>query len=151
MISSITVANEFLRLAKADGKSLTPMQVLKLVYIAHGWNLGLYHKPLIEDEVQAWKFGPVIPNLYNKISKYRSRPVSESINGGPVETLEPQVLNLIQQVYGIYGNKSGLALSRITHAANTPWSLTYSPNEFSITIPNDIIEDHYVKLAATSQ
>src|SRR5437870_2146380 len=42
MHDSRTVANHFLRLAREKGDFLTPMQVLKLVYIAHGWMLGLY-------------------------------------------------------------------------------------------------------------
>lgn len=36
MKSSLTVANEFIKLAGEAGESLTPMQVLKLVYICHG-------------------------------------------------------------------------------------------------------------------
>jgi uncharacterized phage-associated protein len=31
------VANEFIRLAAEDGRTLTPLQIIKLVYIAHGW------------------------------------------------------------------------------------------------------------------
>ena len=58
------VANEFIHLAKADGRSLTPLQLIKLTYIAHGWMLTLYGRPLIVDEVEAWKYGPVIPDLY---------------------------------------------------------------------------------------
>ena len=66
MKSSRTVAHEFLRLAREDGKSLWPMQVLKLAYIAHGWMLALYHRPLIGDGIEAWTYGPIIPVLMTR-------------------------------------------------------------------------------------
>jgi uncharacterized phage-associated protein len=56
-----TVANRFLELAEAEGRSLTPLQLMKLVYIAHGWMLGIHQRPLIKDHIEAWKLGPVIP------------------------------------------------------------------------------------------
>ena len=146
MRDSATIANRFLALAKEDGNTLTPMQLLKLVYIAHGWGLGLYGVPLTRDEVQAWQYGPVIPRLYNRTRKFRSNPVQGPILA-PQEELEPRDCDLIRQVYETYGDLSGPALSRITHAENTPWALTYEPGSFGITIPSDIIQDHYSRLA----
>jgi uncharacterized phage-associated protein len=147
MHDSRTVANRFLRLAAQDGKTLTPMQVLKLVYIAHGWMLGLYGRPLIRDDVQAWKYGPVIPTLYNAMRDYRSAPVTQPLRA-PKEALDANEENIVEQVYEIYGKKTGLALSRLTHAAGTPWDLTYEDGTFGIVIPTDIIQDHYRRLAA---
>jgi len=42
MHSSITIANQLIKLAEAEGKTLTPMQLIKLVYLCHAWMLGLY-------------------------------------------------------------------------------------------------------------
>ena len=61
MYDSRTVANEFLKLADKDNDTLTPMQLLKLVFIAHGWCLGLLGRHLIKDSIEAWQYGPVIP------------------------------------------------------------------------------------------
>lgn len=147
MKSSKTVANEFIKLAREAGESLTPMQVLKLVYIAHGWMLALYHRPLISDEVQAWQYGPVIPVLYNQVRAYRSGPV-KAVDAAYGENLDGHEADIVRQVFEQYGHMSGPALSRITHANNTPWALTYEPNSFGIVIPNDLIEDHYSRLAS---
>lgn len=147
MHDSRVVANRFLTLAAERGDALTPMQLLKLVYIAHGWMLGLYGRPLIRDDVEAWQYGPVIPRLYNAVRSFRSQPVV-----GPLqamnEVLDPQELSIVDQVYDIYGKLSGPVLSRMTHAQNTPWQLTYKPNEFGLDISNDIIEEHYRQKAA---
>lgn len=147
MHDSRKVANEFLKLAQERGDSLTPMQLLKLVYIAHGWYLGLYGRPLIKDEVQAWQYGPVIPHLYNATRKFRSQPVTGSLETRDAIALGDSERDIIRQTYEIYGGMTGPALSRLTHAAGTPWQMTYRPGEFGIVIPNDIIEDHYNRLA----
>lgn len=150
MHSSTVVANRFLELARNSNATLTPMQLLKLVYIAHGWMLGLYRRPLIKDEIQAWQYGPVIPKLYNLIRHFRSNPVE-----GPIdtyaETLDPQEENIIEQIYNIYGQLSGPDLSRLTHAENSPWAVIYRPGRFGAIISNDIIEDHYQQKARISR
>ncbi|MBN9555723.1 MAG: DUF4065 domain-containing protein [Alphaproteobacteria bacterium] len=148
MHDSRTIANEILRVAEAHGNSLTPMQLLKLAYIAHGWSLGLYGNPLISNDVQAWQYGPVIPDLYNAVKNFRGRPVQFPIEGAPHgDVLTPAEANLIRQVVQLYGDKSGPALSRLTHAPGTPWAQVYEDGTFGIDIPNDIIEDHYKRLA----
>ncbi|WP_200905587.1 type II toxin-antitoxin system antitoxin SocA domain-containing protein [Methylobacterium sp. ARG-1] len=123
------------------------MQILKLVYIAHGWRLGLYGKPLIKDEVQAWQYGPVIPRLYNAMRHFRSSPVVGPLSAPSSDTLNKNEKSIVEQVYNIYGDMSGPALSRLTHAPGTPWDMTYEDGEFGVEIPNDIIEDHYERLA----
>jgi uncharacterized phage-associated protein len=148
MNSSVIVANRFLELADAKKDKLTPMQLLKLVYIAHGWMLGLYGRPLINDKVEAWQYGPVIPALYQHVRKYKGEPITKKISAyfdnGDLDVLEDDVIG---QVYEAYGSKPGMHLSRITHAKGTPWELTYEDGSFGLTIPTDIIEDHYKKLA----
>ncbi|MFM9978412.1 MAG: Panacea domain-containing protein [Sphingomonadaceae bacterium] len=147
MKSSLVVANRFLQLAEARGDSLTPMQLLKLVYIAHGWMLGLHGRPLVSDEVQAWQYGPVIPALYAKLRSYKGNSVSEPISVvNDHEVLDLVEDDIIEQVYDLYGSLSGMALSRITHAKGTPWSQIYEIGSFGRVIPIDLIEDHYRRL-----
>ena len=67
MFPTVAVANAILTAARAQGILLTPLQLAKLVYIAHGWWLAHSGQPLSPDEVQAWKYGPLIPALYHRI------------------------------------------------------------------------------------
>lgn len=150
MDNALTVANRFIELADKEGKKLTPMQLLKLVYIAHGWTLGLYREPLIYDEVQAWQYGPVIPRLYNAIRQFKDQPVDRPLST-PQEELTAPELDVIRQVYKIYGHMSGPQLSRLTHAADSPWEQIYRAGKFGAVIPNDTIKKHYAKLAKTRQ
>lgn len=147
MYDSRAIANRLLQLAHAAGQPLTPMQVLKLVYICHGWMLGLYDRRLIRDEVQAWRWGPVIPQLYNAMRNYKNQPVTAPIAAAGVD-ISRQASNLIRDVFEEYGHLEGMTLSRLTHAPGTPWAETYKPGAFGTVIPTKLIRDHYAELAA---
>ncbi|PHQ72398.1 MAG: hypothetical protein COB93_00205 [Sneathiella sp.] len=142
------IANILVRKAAEDGNTLTPMQLLKLVYIAHGWMLGLYGVPLIRNPIQAWKFGPVIPVLYYSIRQFRDNPVVGEI---ACEQNDPDLVlvetNLLEQIYAQYGGKSGIALSNLTHKEGSPWDRVFDEERYGVVIPNDIIQEHYAQLA----
>lgn len=143
MKSALTIAQKFLDLASEQGRTLTPMQLLKLVYIAHGWMLGLYDRPLIKENVEAWPYGPVIPELYHAVKKYRDKPV-QKIQRRTQESLDAQEAALIIDVYSKYGSFSGIELSSMTHAKGTPWHKTFDQ---SGVISNDLIQSHYKRLS----
>lgn len=148
MASSVAVANRFIERSLANNDPLTPMQLLKLVYIAHGWMLGLHSRPLINERVEAWQYGPVIPGLYSYVRDYRGAPIGRKISSiFPKGDLDPEEESVVDQVYDAYKRFTGMQLSRMTHADGTPWALTYEPGSFGKVIPVDLIEDHYRRLA----
>lgn len=53
---------------------------------------------------------------------------------------------MVDQVIQMYGAQSGIALSQITLAPNTPWSLTFQGNTLGQVISNDLIMDHYQRI-----
>ena len=140
------VANWFVARAYQDGRSLTIMQLTKLVYVAHGWHLALYGKPLIKNRIEAWKYGPVIPAVYNV---FRQQGID--ITGGAVdsdgnafrEEFTAQELDLLEQVWQIYGSASAFDLSEMTHQPDSPWATASRENGFYASIDNDVIERHY--------
>ena len=89
MYSAKAIANYFLDKADEESISLTPMKIIKLVYIAHGWYLALTDKPLIKDYVEAWTYGPVIPDLYHEFKKYGNRPIQEYATEIVTPTVNP--------------------------------------------------------------
>lgn len=160
---SRAIANEFLDLARGDGKELTHMAVQKLVYIGHGWNFALNGKDpagaLICDNIEAWDWGPVIPVLWDSLKRYGNQPIHGPIHQqewrGPNENRGPEIRSqltekereVIDVVYRVYGNKNAIRLSEITHEHGTPWEQVYQPNKRNIQISDDLIASHYRELA----
>lgn len=148
------VANEFLALAKADGKTISPMKLLKLVYFAHGWYLAFTGQPLIQERVEAWQYGPVISTLYHEFKKFGNDPITEEaedvrVEGGKITPFTPRIDDenlgkaLIAKVWQNYGQYSAGQLSSATHQEGTPWAQIYKPGERSLVIPDEVIKKYY--------
>ena len=139
------VARYFLWLAHDADKSLTPMQVLKLVYIAHGWSLGLYSEPISDTPAEAWPYGPVIPPVYHEFKAFGGSAVTKCPEREPAGFSDRE-RNLLRQVWDGYGGMSGIALSSLTHQPGTPWDVTIKRFGRGAIIPDDLIEEHYREL-----
>lgn len=147
MYSSLTIANYLLEKGKNNGEeatTLTPMQLIKLVYLCHGWMLGLYGRPLLLENVEVWRYGPVISGLYRSVRVFRSGPVKGSLSNEKGE-FGNEEKNVMDQVLEIYGRYSGIQLSRLTHAPGTPWSEMQEAGKE--IIPNELIQVHFQELA----
>lgn len=154
--SPLAVANAVLEEADRQGKRLTIMQLLKLVYISHGWSLALLNSPLVDEEPEAWQHGPVFPSIYRAFRRFGSGAITEraSTSFGPLASadLSEQQRSVIESVVRGYGDTHAFALSRMTHQPDTPWAKVYRDGSGSSDdIPNQIIADHYRKLANERQ
>jgi len=143
MATAAQVAN---RLRELSGGTLSPLQLLKLTYIAHGWSFPINNEPLLGQRIEAWQYGPVIPDLYYAIRGYRAAPVTGHIPGGEGD-LTPSQERLIQAVYSTYGHYSGGQLSALTHQPGTPWDTAWKRGKNS-QITDEMVETHYRQLAA---
>src|SRR4051812_38412301 len=73
------IANYFLDLAEMDNEKIQPLKMQKLVYFAHGWYMAFMGdpiKPLLDEYVEAWQYGPVIPDLYHAFKSFGSNPIT---------------------------------------------------------------------------
>lgn len=144
-----SVANELIKLSLANKRPLTPMQIIKLVYLCHGWMLGLYGRPLVQQTAEAWRYGPVFYDLYQALKGFGSNVVTDLIPDAPTEQFDEQERDLIRQVYNKYGRLSGIRLSNITHLDGSPWHKTWAHyGEQSAPISNDMIAEYFGRLAS---
>ncbi|MGV9005283.1 MAG: Panacea domain-containing protein [Brevundimonas sp.] len=150
MISAAKAANIVLDEAARYGHVLTPLQVMKHVYMSHGMFLGRHGAPLVPDHIQAWQYGPVISSLYGAMKKFGGGPVTEKLPVVVFDRAEPTEAErqAIQGVYATYGQFSGPALSNLTHRPGSPWSKVWQPGVSNLVIPNDLIRQHYADAIA---
>jgi len=157
MYSGVNIANYFIEKSFDQGNLLTPMQVLKLAYIAHGWYLATQDEPLLSEAVQAWKYGPVVPSVYRMYKDFgRDEITSTRFNPALRDEYsdlksDANTIDVLDRVYMKYGCLDGLQLSALTHAPDTPWDITWNHSggnqREGVVIPNNLIKDHYKQKA----
>ena len=136
------IANYFIRLVKSKlglGPSIT--QVIKLVYMAHGWTLALRGVPLINEEAEAWSYGPVLPAVYYAFRRFGTDNLDPIAVYG--EEIDDDTKAMLDRIYEMYGHLSPKDFSRLTHIKGGPWHQCYRGNDKYSPIPDNVIEAHY--------
>jgi uncharacterized phage-associated protein len=120
------------------------MQLMKLVYIAHGWSLALLDRDLFSDRIEAWKYGPVIPNLYHATKAFGRNVIPQDlVDDSAASAVDDDIQAFLEDVVAKYGHLNGIQLSNLTHMPNTPWHDTYEANIMGKEIPDPLIRSHY--------
>jgi uncharacterized phage-associated protein len=164
---SEAVANKFVQLAGAKGVEMTLMKLLKLVYFAHGWHLAVTDgKPLLNQHVEAWKFGPVAPPVYHAFKDHGAGPITTQCmifdpsieNLLEAELITPTVPSSTQldgffdKIWNTYGGLSAYQLSQLTHQPDTPWHKVWfemgGKDHKGTDIPDDLIQDYFKRKMA---
>lgn len=158
------LANTLLARAEAKGISVDPLKLQKLMYLAHGYYVGKVGVPLIDEDFEAWPYGPVVPTIYREFKRFGSRPIdsgerAEELSfadfGDEVEIDTPYLPDndeiasqVVEYVFDTYGAKSGIYLSDLTHKISSPWDATRSlrSRQRNATIETHLIQDYFKKL-----
>ena len=150
---AIAIANEFLDLADKDKMGIDPMKLQKLVYICHGYRLAAFEDPLFEEDVEVWRWGPVIPSIYHEFKGFGNKKITrmgEIINDSldievpkidPDDKICKELFEIIWENYKYY---TGVILSNSTHQKGTPWDI--SNRKGHTIIDNKIIGGYYRRL-----
>lgn len=133
----------------AAGRQLETVKLQKLLYFIQGWSLAMWDRPAFSNDIQAWKFGPVVPDVY----KHHARQpfVQESSDlGGDLGKLAENDVALIDFVLANYGSIGAFVLADYTHQKGSPWyEATFPRNaekpELYAEISNEMIQDYFRK------
>ena len=79
MANVFDVADFFIQIAnQSEDDQMTNLKLNKLLYYAQGVYLARTGRPLFDENIEAWTFGPVIPNIYRKYKVCGRNPIASS-------------------------------------------------------------------------
>ncbi len=96
---------------------ITAMKLEKIVYYSQGWHLARQGEPLFNEPIEAWRQGPVVPQLYHR---HRGQYSVSSWPLGDSSHLTAVQSETIDWVCAEYGKFSADDLSLMTHS-ELPW------------------------------
>lgn len=148
MFDPLDIARYYILKGHQENIPISPMKLQKLIYFAHGWYLAFFDKSLLSEEIQAWKYGPVIPSVYNEFKAYGNSPISSSFRISSAEMVfNPEVQRFLDFVWKIYKKYTAIELSNLTHVRKSPWEITISKNggavHFFQVIDNELIKGYF--------
>ncbi|MBX9843237.1 MAG: DUF4065 domain-containing protein [Xanthobacteraceae bacterium] len=120
------------------GAPVDPMSLEKLVYYAQAFYLALEDEPLFGDAIEAWKWGPVVPDVYRRYQAFGADPIV--IASDAAISVSRQVSEFLEQVVDFFRRHTAVNLSKATHL-ETPW-LDASATEDTI-IPQAEMKGYY--------
>lgn len=131
--TALAVANFLLTCAKEEGKTITHLKLQKLIYFCFAWYAGNYEKPLFDEDIEAWQFGPVIRQVYLEFVDCGSGPITQfatdlDVANGKARLITPEVQGDdlkkdLKQVWDRYKDKSAAWLVDASHTAKEPWGI----------------------------
>lgn len=146
MITALNVANNFLDMAFKDNIEISPMKLQKLLYIFYKEYLKKTGQKIFYDVFEVWRYGPVIPTVYDTFKKYGSNSIKQyCLNNDNTYTTVKLVegsafYNTLNEVWKLHGKRDGIYLSMLTHQKDTAWSKARERGEYFLN-DNEICEE----------
>ncbi|HEX3667168.1 MAG TPA: type II toxin-antitoxin system antitoxin SocA domain-containing protein [Rhizomicrobium sp.] len=147
------IANFMLDKGDKEQRAISPMKLLKLVYMAYGWSLAVLDEKLFDETIYAWAHGPVVRSVYDEFKHFGKAPIDCFSTDFNLETFEitiprvpasdTEVNVVLGKVWGVYKHFDAWALRGITHEAGSPWQSVYRPDARNIPIPDNLIKPYF--------
>lgn len=151
------IAYYFVKKGIEEGNPISQMKLQKMVYFAHGTHLALHDQPLIKERIQAWKYGPVIPDIYYTFRFYGGDPITDtdmvsdsSEKAHELSVFDNDALETLQFTWDSLKNISAGKLSGWTHLPGSPWEKHYIPDESDLIIPDEDIASYFKQIMKTN-
>ena len=137
MYSALLISRYIIKRCNEINKSISNLKLQKLLYFVQAEFLVSKDKPCFYEKIEAWDFGPVVPEVYRKYRIYGSAsiPYIKGIENGKILSDDQALINEIVDICSKY---SAAMLVEVTHAQE-PWKKAYKRYQNN-TISNDSIK-----------
>lgn len=110
--------------SKGKAKILTPLKLQKILYFAQGWYLANTSKPLFREKIWAWKYGPVVKEVYNEYKRYGDKNLANAATQSTSQPIQEK-RDFLDNLWDKYGGETAEDLVTATHNSD-PWLDAFS-------------------------
>lgn len=142
MSTAAKVAEYIIYEAQKRKNPITNTKLQKLLYFVQGSYLAKYNKKAFEDNIIAWKYGPVVKDIYYKYSLYGAEPIIV------VDKFESKISIMLSEVIDIvlesFLETNQTNLIEETIKRGSPWSYTDIDDIISVEDIKQYFLENYV-------
>lgn len=106
------------------GDAMTNLRLQKMLYFAQGWALTRLGKPLFEEAIEAWPYGPVVPVCYGWYSGFGRNFLTSDMP--PREVFTAEEYELLLDTWTELSKYSTSHLVTLSHEKGTPWDRAWN-------------------------
>lgn len=125
------------------------LKLQKLMYFVQAYSLITTNRPLFEEPIEAWDFGPVVPAVYHEFKRFgagsvpfiKQYYVDYQAYGYNPDLIDKKSRRLIESVVNHFKDYSSTDLVQLTHN-QAPWTDNYKP-DCQNTIPLSSIQTYF--------
>lgn len=152
MYKAIDIANWFIHynetkrdLFDEDTDEISNLKLQKLLYYAQSAFLAIKEEKLFNEDIEAWRHGPVVPKVYEEYRKYGSSGITE-YDLDIVRKIEKdeETRDILANVYELFGEYSAWGLRNLTHSEE-PWKTTIQNQVISCSKMAKTFKEKYLE------
>lgn len=140
---SISSINAGKTLCELSGWKISNLRLQKLLYIAHMYHIGDGHGELIDENFEAWIYGPVEPELYRYVRGYGKDPIRNVFMLHKGATEDSSEYTYLKDVIEATKELDSYVLVSFTHWEEGAWHKVYSRGKRNGIITTKLIMDEY--------
>lgn len=139
MNSSMDIAKYIVDYCTKCGKPITNLQLQKILYYVQLNFIRTFGEIAFPESIQAWQYGPVVPNVYERFSSYGPTKIC-NLYEGIAALFSTEKEKLIKRVINACISINPWELVEKSHRPGSPWSRVY--NGVKVDIPIEYIKEY---------
>ena len=136
MYNALDVARYIIDYEATQGRTVSNLRLQKLLYFVQCIFLGILGYACFSDKIEAWDYGPVIPDVYRKYKVYGATMIP-SMGTLTSSSLDEKSRFLINQTLNTCATKRTGELVKISHS-QAPWKDAYVPGMNNVITQDSI-------------
>lgn len=141
MHSVLDVARYIIYYCQRRGYAISNLKLQKILYFIQANFLVTLNRACFREAIEAWDFGPVVPEAYHKYKFYGSSSIREDVNVSCTEEFTNEEITALNEIIDECARYSASALVDLTHHQE-PWTKAYKPFCNNI-ISHNAIRDYF--------
>lgn len=137
-MKALVLAGYLVQKCLDEGLKITNLKLQKMLYFVQLRSIQVDGHELIEDDFEAWKFGPVINKVYYAYCINAGLDIDQTEQ---YDGFHPSIPSYVNNVFYHFLNKSTWSMVRLTHRPEGAWAKNYIIGHRQIISKSDIRDD----------
>ena len=141
MYNALAVARYIIDRSFRKKEPVSNLRLQKLLYFVQLESYRVNNRPMFVDDIFAWQFGPVVPDVYYEYNVYAGTPILLKYTDTDINIINAEDRAIIDRVIDRMRAIPIWQLVDFTHRTGGPWDRVVENNGYRSFIPKEMIKE----------